>query len=264
MFRTIKIFPVLLLVFMLVFCAVACAPEIPPAADPSPFEEAEPTAESNTEELREEALAAYRMALAEFLATRSLPTGDVNNFYSDSIPANDRFAILDVDGDGREELILAAVPPVMAGQVEYIYDYEESTGTLREEFYSYPYLIYYDNGIIWAGWSHNQGYGGDFWPYSLYQYDPAQDAYIKLGMVDAWDKSYVAVDASGIPFPDDIDVSGTGFVYYIMPGDTYDDTAPVDSAVYQEWYDFYLAGANKITIPYIELTEENIAAIGQE
>mgnify|MGYP006990178543 CR=1 FL=1 len=36
-------------------------------------------------------------------------------------------------------------------------DYDEAAGAVRMEFSNFPLLTFYDNGVIQAGWSHNQG-----------------------------------------------------------------------------------------------------------
>lgn len=141
-----------------------------------------------------------------------------------------RFSVCDVDGDGREELILLYTTTIVAGERGFVYDWDEATGELRKQLEEFPLLTFYDNGAVMAGWSHNQGNGGSFWPYFLYQYLPETDSYQQVGAVDAWDK---ALGLEG--YPDEVDASKTGFVYYITTeGDiTWDH--PVDASQYQAW-----------------------------
>ncbi len=91
-----------------------------------------------------------------------------------------------------------------------MFDWDEGSGELRTQLEEFPLLTFYENGAVMAGWSHNQGKGGDFWPYFLYQYLPETDGYQQVGAVDAWDR---ALGIEG--YPDQVDRSGTGFVYYI-------------------------------------------------
>ena len=71
----------------------------------------------------------------------------------------------------------------MAAQAEYVFKYDPEAKKLQTEFSEFPALTFYDNGIIKAEWSHNQGLAGDnFWPYSLYQYAPETDSYVLVGM----------------------------------------------------------------------------------
>lgn len=125
------------------------------------------------------------------------------------------FAVYDVDGDGKEELLLQWAGSSMAATVEYIWGYEN--GAAHVELSEFPLMTYFDNGIIEAFWSHNQGLAGDFWPYSVYRYESDTDTYQSDGGVDAWDKKYAEKDNNGKSFPADIDRDGDGLVYYILP-----------------------------------------------
>ena len=46
---------------------------------------------------------------------------------------------------------------------------------------------------------------------------------------------------------------------YIMDADKYEHKDPVDGEEYWKWYDSYRKDAGTMTIPFMELTEENIA-----
>ena len=167
--------------------------------------------------------------------------------------AQNRFSVCDVDGDGREELILLYTTTIVAGERGFVFDWDEASGELRTQLEEFPLLTFYENGAVMAGWSHNQGNGGSFWPYFLYQYLPETDSYQQVGAVDAWDK---ALGLEG--YPDEVDASKTGFVYYITTeGDiTWDH--PVDASQYQAWLAPYLGEARELSIPYVELTAEQI------
>jgi hypothetical protein len=204
---------------------------------------------------------AYADALENLTQNLVFPDGvDASEQSGDM--AQNKFALYDVDNDGKEELLLFYTNTYMAGQAGYIFGYDTETKKLQTELLEFPMLTFYDNGIVKAGWSHNQGRAGDFfWPYSLYQYTPETDSYELVGMVDAWDKNYPGADDTSDPFPEDIDKSGTGFVYYIMEDGLYDTTDPVDAAEYKTWVDNYIGNASEIQITYMDLTEENISLI---
>jgi hypothetical protein len=241
----------------------------PPTGSPLPSPSTEPETETDTptdtpeesekpDEPLEAMNNAYADALENLLKNNILPDGTKCEPF-DNIAQN-QFAVYDVDNDGKEELLLLFSTTYSAGMAGYVVAYDETSKELRTELLEFPYLIFYDNGTIKAGWSHNQGRAGDnFWPYSLYQYAPDSDSYVFTGMVDAWDKNYPG--AEGEPFPSDIDVSGTGYVYYIMNDKQYDNTHPVDASVYNEWVSTHLGNAAEIDIQYMDLTEENIAQI---
>lgn len=208
---------------------------------------------------------AYRQTLENLLGNYQLPGGIVCNIQGDM--AQNRFALADVDGDGRQELLLQYNTGCMAEQAEYVLDWwgeSDETGVkLLTELLEYPMLTFYDNGVIKAGWSHNQGLAGEhFWPYTLYRYDAPQDQYLMVAQVDAWDKSFAPKNYQGEPFPDEADLSGSGIVYFIME-DGYDDTRPVDAEEYEQWLNQWLEGAEELTIPYQPLTEENIRQLGK-
>lgn len=178
--------------------------------------------------------------------------------------STERFAICDVNGDGKNELITQRNNTYVAGQVERVYDADGN-----ELLAEYPLPTYYDNGYVTAGWSHNQGVSGDkLWPYTLYQYDSSAGKYVQEASVDGWDKSirdtYLSYDETIIPFPDDVDKDGDGFVYYIITEDggyapVYGE--PMDYADYALWVARY-QGANRVDVTYYPLTEKNIALIG--
>ena len=82
----------------------------------------------------------------------------------------------------------------------------------------------------------------------------------RSGAVDAWDADLPVPD-----YPVDIDVSGTGFVYYL-----YQDMAsewgkldPVDEADYLAWLESYVGDATSLEIAYLPLTEETILQMQQ-
>ena len=107
--------------------------------------------------------------------------------------------------------------------------------------------------------------GGRFWPYTLYTYDAASDSYRRVGLVDAWDRQLSeeesAVWAGVPPFPEELDTSGTGFLYYIMENGSYHQDLPVDASVYEAWLAQYLGGASELPLTYYSLTQETIQAV---
>lgn len=177
--------------------------------------------------------------------------------------SSENFAICDVNGDGKNELIIQRNSTYVAGQVERVY-----SANGNELLAEYPMTTYYDNGYVAAGWSHNQGVAGDkLWPYTLYWYDSSAGKYVQEAAVDGWDKSirdtYLSYDETTIPFPEDVDKDGDGFVYYIIEEEggyapVYGE--PMDYADYALWVARYL-GTNRVDVTYYPLTEKNIALI---
>ncbi|MBQ9279442.1 MAG: hypothetical protein IJ215_00085, partial [Clostridia bacterium] len=212
--------------------------------------------EWNEEE--KERMSYYEKALRDLYYNSILPDGtEVAIGMADDI-MNDKFAICDIDNDGIDELIISHGASYMAGKMELIYEYDAQNHEFQREFLEFPLVAYYDNGVLEAGWSHNQGKAGEyFWPYTLYQYDSTKDEYEKIAMVDAWDKFY----RGGFPdeeFPDEIDYDGNGMIYYIMNDDSFRYENPVDDEAYKSWRESYLGNAKEVRVAFQNLTGENI------
>ena len=182
--------------------------------------------------------------------------------------AETSFAVYDVDGDGRRELLLSFMGGSMAAKSITIYDYNELKDCLRPQLTEFPNLTYYDNGYIQAGWSHNQGRAGnrdDFWPYTLYRYESRIDEYRAYFSVDAWDKNMTESGPGGEEWPADVDKEGSGIVYWIssikLKDFSFDQNDLVSAADYEEFLAETMGSANKLDIPFQPLTTENIAAI---
>ncbi|WP_077612485.1 hypothetical protein [Clostridium sp. Marseille-P2415] len=200
----------------------------------------------------------YTSILEGIYYNHTFPDGQACDWEDNGDISQNRFSVFDIDQDGKEELILEYINGSMAGMVALIYDFDNNTKTANEEFREFPALTYYDNGVIQAEWSHNQGLAGDFWPYTLYQFDRESDSYVNVGMVDAWDRSLSETDYNGDPFPSESDTDGDGIVYYIMQDGEYELDHPVDWAEYKQWRDSYMGNAKEVKVPFVNLTEENI------
>lgn len=209
---------------------------------------------------------AYTHILENLLHNAILPdrTDSVSGF--DNMTDN-TFAVADVDGDGREELVLLTRPDVYAGYMGYILDHHD--GALVIQHKGSPSFTFYSNGAFKEDDSHAQGSRTDhFWPHSLYRYLPASDSYEWAGHVDAWEKDVSDHPQSTLPsFPTEKDKSGAGILFYITPAGTLgpEFTAyseePVDQSVYLDWLKPYIGGARPIELNYLSLTEENIARL---
>lgn len=238
------------------------------SSDPSDLGETGTAAGAAQEKEQESALqaeedaariAAYRTALEGMYYDHVYPDGAECD-YRGGEPEGE-FAVYDIDNDGRRELIVHYEGPSTAGKTADIYDYSDQEDALYREFSAYPLLTFYDNGMIRALWSHNQGVAGEnFWPYDLYRYDAETDSYQIAGMVDAWDCNF-ARNSQGETFPEDVDADGDGMVYYVMTGENYDYGSPIDGPAYEQWLDSCIGGAQEVEVPFTALTEETIAAL---
>ena len=198
---------------------------------------------------------AYLEALQNLLFYQQLPLGQE----AENIPVTVYFAIQDIDGDGREELLIDYQGSVMASIQEMVYDYDESKGELYREIWDFPDIMYMSNGYARSDWSHNHT-RSDFWPYNLYRYNSSTDQYELTFIVTAWDKELSETDAQGNSFPDAVDASNAGRVYMIEDGLTGEISAPMDTADYEKWYADTLGEyANDPTVVEWQLlAEENL------
>lgn len=213
---------------------------------------------------REAMLAAYTSVLESFYFEHTPPDDESYGFWEEADISDNSFALCDIDGDGKDELIVVWVTTFTAGNAVIVYGYDAVSDTVRRELYEYPALTFYENGVIEARASHNHGMAPgleDFWPYTLYQYDTAADTYEIAGAVDAWDRTYAETKSNGTSFPEAVDADGDGIVYCVVSYGEEEFNASLDFEEYSRWRNSYLEGAEKIDVPYMRLTEENIYGI---
>ena len=219
----------------------------PPAAS-QPAEPAAPNSATRS---------AYVETLEDLFYRSILPDGGEAIFEDMS---ENTFALADVDGDGREELVLLTQPNIYAGYQGYILDYDQNAGSVYIQFESTPGFTFYRNGALRVDDHHAQGsWTSTFWPHSLYTYQPDTDSYELAGHVDAWEKEISDINPDNLPpFPTEKDVSGAGILYYIEGASRGDE---VDQSVYLEWLEPILGDAQPLELEYLPLTEENISRI---
>ena len=94
------------------------------------------------------------------------------------------FAIVDINNDGKEELLFRSIQTSLADMKLYVYGYDEDTESIYRMAEFYVNAKIYDNGYVKDLFSHNTGVEIDFWPYNLYRYDAANHTYIEVGKVE--------------------------------------------------------------------------------
>jgi len=220
-------------------------------------------------DLDAEAREAYALALENLVKRHVFPDGtecgSAGTTYGGMKESS--FLTHDVDGDGLDELVIYYRDTGIDGMLGLVLGYDPITGRVYTELNEFSTFTFYPNGAVSAEWSHAQGSwtGGPFWPYTMYAYRSETDSYEAVGNVDAWYKS-VSDGNPGIlpPFPTELDISGTGVLYIISPGDdaiatsqaTRDDL--VDASVYQEWLDECTGGTQPLDLAELPLTMDNI------
>ena len=249
-----------------------------PAPEAAPAPETEVPVEVQDEDTARRL--AYGKALWDMYLLGLRPDGEELERASDLGPAEgNRFAVMDVNGDGAEELIIGWDQACMAGMQGLVYACGYPEEELRLILSEFPALTFYENGTAAADWSHSQGWAGRFWPFDLYQYAPETGEYLEVGAVDAWDLSATEGDeALSAAFPRDADADGDGLVYYILTGEWYQNDRvapdgqldgrlwgvdPVDGAEMEAWLNSYTGGTEPLELSFRPMTEENIAALGE-
>lgn len=262
-----------LLLLLLLASLAACGEAPRDSAAPVPEDAAPPEEIPETPAPAGEA--SRRAAFARLLRTahdlQLLPDGtELEGGSMEGVEGN-LFALHDVDGDGGEELLLLWRNASMAGQTELVYGYDEAAREVRQELREFPGVIFYDNGTAEAPWSHNQGWAGDFWPYTLYRRRAETDTYESAGSVDAWDSTLVSGG-----FPRDVDEDADGVLYFLLTDNWsftahrdpdsgeeywYYEQPPVDGAAYLRWREGIVGDAEALELTFTALTAENIARV---
>ena len=238
----------------------ACAPqEAAPTTQPETTATAAPgTQPETTAEITAATDRAFQTALKTIhddLVWPGLPGEQTIEIFEPSTIEDEQFAILDVDGDGEEELIVSVSDTYMAGMCEVVYGYDAASDSVRVETQAFPGATYYP-GMMKVPSSHNQGHAGDvLWPYGIMTYNEASDTYEFTCFVDAWDRNLSETDFDGNPYPEDIDTDHDGYVYLITEGE---EQRILNRADYEKWEGSLFAGKEEITIPWQKLTAENI------
>ena len=193
----------------------------------------------------------YAATLRNLLYSRILPDGTHEDL---RLSDTSKFSVYDVDGDGREELVLCYDGGATSAMWGYVIGYDEGSGELFIQLEQQFDLVFLKNGNLKVMDSHNQT-AGEMWPYFLYRYQAESDSYELAGHAHAEDKERSS------HYPDEADVSGTGTVYYVGP-DGWGEV-PIDETDYLEWLTANQGDGEELEIPYFAITEENILAMEQ-
>ena len=202
---------------------------------------------------------AYVESLLLLMNHNILPNGEETGPVFSVSEMDSTFAVADVDGDGREELVLQYTDTFVAGQVGMVCEYNPATGMMKTELTEAPFFTFYEDGLVLVQWSHNQGKAGDFWPYTLYRHDPETDQYRYEGSVDAWEQASFPDD-----YPAELDTSGSGYLYYLCDEPPMHWDTPVDLTGYEAWKARHMGGAQELKVEFLPLNQQNIRQITEQ
>lgn len=197
----------------------------------------------------------YGKILNNILINNETPSG--NQLFS--LEGNS-FSICDIDGDGREELIVLCTQTATVGMECVIYDCSEK-GELTKQLTCFPAVTFYDNGIITVDAARTQSVAGDFWPYSVFKYDSGSDKYVRLANVSAWDVKNFPTDFDGND-RSVYDKSGSGYVYSVIEDSVKDN--PMDKTDFDSWHDSVFGSAKAVDIHEQQISAEKILEIAPE
>ena len=133
-------------------------------------------------ELSEEGRSAYHSVLLDVYFNHLFPNDRVYGFLEGADVSENEFAICDVDQDGAAELLISYTTTDEAGKAALIYDFEDALGMVREEFFAYPALTFYDNGYVALkeGRSQEAEEDSSVQDSMFYRYDAESDTYISI------------------------------------------------------------------------------------
>ena len=204
------------------------------------------------------ARAAFGVVLRNLLYGNTLPDGtqaDVTGELAENL-----FTVADVNGDGREELVVLYASSTMAGMGGFVVGCDPVTEEVHLELVEFPAFTFYDNGIVKAEASHNQTFGA-MWPYALFVYNKETDSYDWLASAHADDRAVMEQVGKGADYPAQADTSGSGTVYtMIFSGDPNTEVL-WDKTEYDPWLAETLGDSKPLELTYEKLSEENIAAM---
>lgn len=173
------------------------------------------------------------------------------------------YTIVDVNQDGKEELILSFVNGSMADQFLRIYRYNEETDTVDEMLCDCPALVtFYDNNTVKFGWSHNQGYGDIIWPYNAYRYNTDTNTYELVVSVDSVNRDTAEQRNAEDQFDFSYDVDGDGNIYEIQ--NLGEDIVYMDGEEFAQLEESIFADAKVLKFEWLSTTDTSFNRFPEE
>lgn len=219
----------------------------PPPIETIPQMELETEAETAPLSSRE----IYRGMLSNLLANGEI-AGRTVDLKEDT--SQKQFAIMDIDGDSKEELILR-IESDSSKTLQMVLDVDENGNLFKELDVFSNVVTYYQNGNLTAELPNQHGFSETFIPYTLYQYDSDSDGYSQIVTIHAMEKAFLSGTELEDIYPEDADTSQSGSVYYVGSDN------PLDVTEYEEWCQSWQNQSSALEIPFQEITEEYIKNI---
>lgn len=203
---------------------------------------------------------AYYDALMNIRGNHTLPDGRELDYLSEAgIVEDDQFAVYDIDGDSRDEMILLWTTASASDTLMYVYEYNAEADAWTMEICCSPSVTVYDDGMILAEDLYDQGYAVTITPYTVYTYNENTDSYIAAGAVDCWDRA--ATDGmDGEVFPEEYDTDDSGVVYMIDYAGYigYSGGYCYSQSEYDGFVASLIGDKEELDIDYLNLSDANI------
>ena len=160
-------------------------------------------------------------------------------------PKRSQFALVDIDSNGKEELIVKLSNGIMACQYGVIYTVKGNT--LTEYQTGYYLNSIYRGGYIKESASHNQGPSVSIWPYGVYRYNSQKMVFTAYSV----DKK---ADVNGNFYKSYEDEDKDGVIFYI-------NGTPMTKKQYLAYVNRYIPAKNKMKIKWYSMTKKNINSL---
>lgn len=171
----------------------------------------------------------------------------------------DRFALVDIDGDGRQELLFTAMNTISANMGTYVMKYNDKTG--KVEFVARFFMpTFYVNRDVKSGFTHMPEPAIDGFVYN--RYNSKKNKWDSTDVV-RYEKEMFFEDSDYV-YPEKEDKNKNGVVYVRQKWSAKDNkyivTEYIDDDKYPEWENKLLS-SKTIKIYYKDFTNENIKEI---
>ena len=181
---------------------------------------------------------------------------DLNNGEVDftDIEEND-FSICDINQDGIDDLIVSFSNTYTVGMYTGVWTFDKNTNSVVQYAKLGVSCDFYNNGTVKVNASHNQSFGQEVWPYTLYHYDNNQHEYVSYANAYCVEKKY---DYNEIEYSIDKDIDKDGVIYYF---ETDGQKESLTLEEYSLYVDKYIPESSKINLNWNKLNYDNIFAL---
>ena len=225
------------------------------------------TEKVDPERVAQEAHAADRqrnVAFAEFLKNACQNPAAYLNSEAYGNPANNRFAVVDINQDGKNELLVEYETETNPWILTGIWQWDEGSEGLALKDTLRGKGQYYSNGVVSIDVPNNHTNGEVVWPYQLYRYDVQYGKYEYFADAFCTDTEFGS-DNGAYNVAEDLDHDGV--IYHFRFGDEGNDSIeeaePHTKAEYDAFVAQYTPEDQEMALDWQALTLENAARLAE-